>query len=114
MRGSQEEKGKSIEQRSHGKEQWKRSVDRNGDPAGPKPRTQHKKEQIGRGGGGMSKKVSQMSKHIRSSLGMCLGKAQSVDHKKVTVSLYKNKLLFFWPRGEYSYFSADFRLKIFL
>ena len=63
--------------------------------------------------GGMSKKVSQMSKHFRS-LGMYLGKAQSVDHKKVTLSLYKNKLLFFWPRGEYSYFSADFRLKIFL
>ena len=46
VRGSQEEKGKSIEQRSHGKEQW------NGDPAAPKPGTQHKKEQIGREGRG--------------------------------------------------------------
>ena len=85
---------------------------RRGGLTGPKRWTQHKKEQIGRKGKGsrgillltrreptMNKQVSQMWKHFRSSLGMCLGKAQSVEHKKAcyTLSGPEGNILIFLP-----------------
>ena len=114
MRGSQEEKesrsNKDHMEKNSGKGAWTGMVTQLGQSQGQSRR----KNRLDEREGGMSKKVSQMSKYFRSSLGMCLGKAKSVDHKKVILSFYKNKLLFFRPGGEYSYFSADFRLKIFL